>query len=120
MAEDAVSIYLEGDSEAIAEVRRELEGNSDCSGIASGTVENWDGEAQQLASLVVDIASIAIPAITSILTAWITRRRPGEINVLTIDGGKIVMKGGDDKALAALPDVLERAALAKDETKRKG
>lgn len=99
MADEMVTIALDGEQSAVEELRAELD-KIENAHTEGGTIEQWDGEGQQLVSLVIEIAPVAIPAVSAIIMALIRRRKPGEIRGLTVDGKTIKVKEGDADGLA--------------------
>jgi hypothetical protein len=99
MADELVTIVLEGEKSAVEELHAELDKVANTR-TKSGEIEQWDGEGAQLVTLAVQIAPIAIPAVSAVIMALIKRRRPGEIREVTIDGNRITAKGLDADGLA--------------------
>jgi hypothetical protein len=101
MSDKFVTVVLEGEDSAVAELQTELDKIADTR-TKSGKIEQWDGEGAQLVNLAAQIAPVAIPAVAGIIMALIRRRKPGEIRGLSIDGKIIRAKELDADGLAKI------------------
>jgi hypothetical protein len=99
MADELVTVVVEGEQSAVEELHAELNKIPNTH-TKSGEIEQWDGEGAQLVNLAVQIAPIAIPAISAAIMALIRRRKPGEIRSISINGKSVKAKGLDADGLA--------------------
>ncbi|MCP3370664.1 hypothetical protein [Bradyrhizobium cajani] len=109
MADELVTVVLEGEQSAVEELHTELDKVANTR-TKSGEIEQWDGEGAQLVNLAVQIAPIAIPAVSGIIMALIRRRRPGEIRGISINGTSITAKELDADGLAKIMREMNQKA----------
>lgn len=108
MADEVVTVVIDGEKSAVEELRAELD-KVENTRTKSGTIEQWSGEGEQLLNLVAQIAPIAIPAAVTIILALIKRRRAGEIRGISINGKTLTAKELDADGLAKVMREMNKA-----------